>query len=194
MIFLVLLIIIIYSKTILLLYLSLPILVSFFTNNLPLDGSWDSNILYNGTALSYLLLFVLWLIIFIIFNICNIIYLLNKIKNNNIEIIKKCCIIIKISIIPFWLINIILHFSLYLIFINNYNLEIFIIPMPIIISYIILLSTSSYSIIYLVFMKKNGFLNKNKFILNIILQLLFFIDIIGILKIIKENKNISNVA
>ncbi|MCL2805912.1 MAG: hypothetical protein FWD26_08245 [Treponema sp.] len=159
-----------------------------------MDGSWDSNILYNGTALSYLLLFVLWLIIFIIFNICNIIYLLNKIKNNNIEIIKKCCIIIKISIIPFWLINIILHFSLYLIFINNYNLEIFIIPMPIIISYIILLSTSSYSIIYLVFMKKNGFLNKNKFILNIILQLLFFIDIIGILKIIKENKNISNVA
>jgi hypothetical protein len=66
--------------------------------------------------------------------------------------------------------------------------------MPIIISYIILLSTSNYSISYLILLKKNSMINTNQFIKNIFFQLFFIIDIIGIFKIINGNDKKSNVA
>jgi hypothetical protein len=62
-------------------------------------------------------------------------------------------------------------------------------------AYIILLSTSTYSISYLKLLKKNGIININEFIKNILIQLFFITDIIGLFKIINEIGNEkSNVA
>lgn len=188
MVFFVFLIVFLFINIVLLLFSLFPMLKAFFTDNMPLDGSFEFRFIYDWAEIMYFYFFVIWTIIFIIFNICNIVYLINKIKNNNIEIIKKYCRIIKIIIIPFWIIIIILYFGSSYIFYITYNMALFDMPMPIIISYIILLSTSSYSISYLTILKKNGIININQFLKNVIFQLFFITDIIGVFKIIKNDK------
>ncbi|MCL2800470.1 MAG: hypothetical protein FWD28_01750 [Treponema sp.] len=187
MAFLILIIIFLYINNFLLIIISLPVIGAFLANNMPTDGSWDFKILYDGTVISYYYSFCVWLLIFIILNICNLIYLKIKIKDIDIKKIRKYCLIIKILAIPYWVISAALHFSLFFIFYKYYNSEIFYIPFPVIISYIILLSTSSYSILYLNLLKKGDLISFDKYIKNIILQLLFITDLIGVLKITNKN-------
>jgi hypothetical protein len=68
------------------------------------------------------------------------------------------------------------------------------IPIPIFLSYIILLVTSSYSISYLVLLKRNDIITRKQFRIYLVLQLCFVLDIIGIIYISNRVKKMSNVA
>jgi hypothetical protein len=122
MVFIIFFIILLSINNVILLIVSLPVFEAFFTNTLPLVGSWDYKNIYDGTMLTYVYFFGLWAIIFIVFCICNLIFINFKIQNNNIILFKKYSIIIKIATIPFWIINIILHIGIIYIFLKYYNI------------------------------------------------------------------------
>jgi len=90
--------------------------------------------------------------------------------------------IIKIGLIPFWIMNIIK-------LMNKLSNEYIIDYLPIIITlYIILIISSEYSILYLILLFQKKLINIKQLILFIIAQLIFIIDIIIIISIFKNIK------
>ena len=136
-----------------------------------------TDLFYTGLQYIGQQLFAIWLVLFISFIICNVIYLKKIIKNDKLEKARIYSLIIKFSLIPFWIIN--FSISVYMIFSIPFVVGLIFLPMQIIQSflflsvgcYIILLVTSSYSISYLILMKKNNIINKRLFIIFIITQL-----------------------
>ena len=186
MAFPIILLVLLYSHNIILFYYSIPMLVAFLTRTLN-EGTIDFPLLH------YYWIYIVWAVLFIIYFICNIIFLNINVKNKNVEKIKNYCKIIKYYSIPFWIMNIISYIGLIIaFFFIMFGWVIIFIPIPIFISYIILLATSSYSISYLIIMKRNGSITKKQFIKNIILQLCFIFDIIGIIILFKKEKKMSN--
>ena len=194
MILVIFLIILLFSNIILLLFISYPALEAVFTNNIPLDGTFQYRNLLDWSVIYLYYFFISSLILFTLYNICNIAYLFIKIKNNQIELLKKYCKIIKLSSVPFWIIYFILHIGLFYSFYKTGNFYYFVsfLPLFISISYYILLTTSSNSVSYLLLLKKNDIINKNSLIKNIFMQLFFIIDIIVIIKLLKKVNNVSN--
>jgi hypothetical protein len=94
---------------------------------------------------------------------------------------------IKIGLIPFWIINFICYFpiSVFLLVVGH-GFGFLIVPIFIFLSYIVLLLTSIFSILYLLNLKKNNIIVNKQFIIHSILQLLFVVDIIDTVNIIKK--------
>jgi hypothetical protein len=146
-----------------------------------------NNFTINFTVFGILL--VSWFVIFLILSIRNIIYTNKLLKRSEIDKLKKLTEFIKFGAIPFWIINFIL-LSLFTIAIvmGTRGIGIVIIPVPILITYIILLGTSIFSIPYIKLLyriKKIGF---KQMVIHIILQLCFVWDVIGILYLKINNK------
>jgi hypothetical protein len=191
MIFPMSLVILLYLNNVMMIYYSFPMLKAFITNSI--NNSMKPPI--DFPIINNFILLIIWSIIFLLFVICNIIYLQRNVRNNNLEIIKKYCKLVKYSLIPFWIINFIAYLGLFLSFSFIMMGWVFLfIPIPIFFNYIILLSTSSYSISYLLLLKKHNIINKNNFIINMILQLCFVLDVIGIIYLNKKYNEKSNVA
>jgi hypothetical protein len=133
----------------------------------------------------------IWLIIFVVFVIINFILI---IKNNKIDILYKNMKVIKLGLIPFYIINIIYYMYLFFPFEflqNGYALiYLFIIIVTL---YIYVVISSMFTIIYLKCLHKNKILNLEKLIIHALLQLIFICDIIDVLIIIKKHRK-SNVA
>jgi len=132
-------------------------------------------------------LFLLWLIIFIIIIIKNILFVIKLYKQNNAVELLKNTKYIKLSLIPFWVINFIVTLLIMIILImGTRGFGIILIPIPVCFAYFILLVTSSFSIAYILLQNKNKKI-KN-YIIHIILQLCFVLDIIDTIYILNNNK------
>jgi hypothetical protein len=139
-------------------------------------------------------IFIIWFVVFLIYTIINIIYLKHNINKNQFDKIYKYTKIVKLSIIPFWIINIVAYFGVMQFFVLlMWGMAVLIVPIIVFISYLVLVSTSIYSISYIIVLKRNNKLTKKQFIINILFQLCFILDIIGLiylLKLIKKNDEI----
>ena len=138
--------------------------------------------------------FAIWFFVYIIFSIINIVSLIIDYKNNNKELLLKKTKRIKLGLIPFWIINFICYLPISIILLLvGHGFGFIIVPIFIFASYTVLILTSIFSIIYLKNLHKNNIIEFKQFLIHSILQLIFVIDIIDIIVIIKKWGK-SNVA
>ena len=166
-----------------------PIIIDFISTFILKIGSVanKSNDSFNGFYKLLPFLFIIWVFTYIIFSIINIISLAIDYKNNNTEIIFKKTKRIKLGLIPFWIINFICYLPISIILILvGHGFGFIIVPIFISASYMVLILTSIFSIAYLKNLHKNRKIEFKKFIIHSILQLIFVIDIIDIIIILKK--------
>jgi hypothetical protein len=131
---------------------------------------------------------ILYFIFFILF-IGNLIYSISLYKKQNKEKLKIYFKRTKLFLIPFWIINfIVLAIVLAILVFGTRGIGIIIVPIPIFMSYVILISTSVFGIFYLVLLKKNNEITKDEYIVNILLQFLFVFDIVSLLYLMIKKK------
>jgi hypothetical protein len=134
----------------------------------------------------------IWFLLYIIISIKNIFFVKYLIKQNNKDKLKKDVELIKFGSIPFWIINFIILSILTIgAVMGTRGILIFLVPIPIFISYIILLGTSIFSISYIRLLYKENNIVHKEMILQIILQLIFVLDIFGIIYL-KNKYSIKN--
>jgi hypothetical protein len=132
------------------------------------------------------IIFSLWVVTYSVLSIINIISILSDYKNNNIEKIFQKMKRIKTSLIPFWIINFICYVPISAILLAaGHGFGFIIVPLFIFLSYTVLILTSLFSILYLLKLRKNNIISRKQFVIHIILQLIFVIDIIDTIYVIK---------
>jgi hypothetical protein len=148
--------------------------------------------LEGNITLSFLIIgLLLWFTLFLIGNISNIFNLLNNLKVKDIKSVYSSIKILKLGSIPFYILNFIVTGIFFaFIFFATRGIGLILLPIPVLITWIILLSTSVNSISFLVFIYKNRVITKKSFILNLLAQLTFVIDIISTIIILKKEKKI----
>jgi hypothetical protein len=140
------------------------------------------------------LIFLSWFIIFLIISIINIISIVLDFRKNNSEMLFQKMKRIKIGLIPFWIINFICYFPVSIILlVAGHGFGFIIVPIFIFLSYTVLLLTSIFSILYLLNLKKKNIILQEQFIKHSILQLLFVVDIIDTINIIKKWGNPNSI-
>ena len=133
------------------------------------------------------LVLAIWFILFLIFSIINIISIRIDFKNNDSRKLLKKMRRIKIGLIPFWVINFLAYIPICTILIvAGHGFGFLIVPIFIFASYIVLLLTSIFSILYLLNLRKNGIIQNKNLIIHTLLQLLFVFDIVDTIYIIKK--------
>jgi hypothetical protein len=142
------------------------------------------------------IIFIIWLIWFLPFLVITIINIISVIKlfiRKELNTLAKYTKVIKFGLIPFWIINFI-GYTAFVIMINmpSHGFGIFIVPIPIMASYSVLIITSLFSILFLMLLYKNGILNSKQILIHFIMQICFIFDIISIFYIFKiiKKKNI----
>jgi hypothetical protein len=153
------------------------------------------NILYkyaNTMFIVFFIVLIIWLIIYIITSIKNVMTSRKYIRELEINKLKKISEDIKFKSIPFWIINfLVLLFLTISAVVGTKGILIFIIPISILFTYIILLGTSVFSISYIILLYKNNNILLIQLIFHVILQLCFVFDIIDMfylrLRIKKDN-------
>lgn len=167
---------------IILLYINNLILIT--ANLLPIIGlidSIDTTAFYNKL---FEILF-LWLIVFLIVSIINVRNVILDYRNNESDKLLKKMKRIKLSLIPFWAINFICYIPISaLLLVVGHGFGLFIVPMFVVISYVVLIITSIFSISYLLRLRKNKLITNKQSIIHSILQLCFVIDVIDAIYII----------
>ena len=139
------------------------------------------------------IIFLFWLSLYIYSIILNIKNTIKLFRQNNILEIRKNVKIIKLSLIPFWILHFIISVIIMFVFLGiSRGLGIIFIPIPIFFTYLFLLITSIFSIAFILLLNKNKYLKHNY--IHILLQLCFVIDIIDIIYLLRkinlENNNI----
>jgi len=105
----------------------------------------------------------IWFIVYIVIAIKNIFYNKYLLKNNDNDTLKKNAELVKFGAIPFWIINfIILALITFAAVMGTRGILIFFVPIPILVSYIIFLGTSIFSISYIRLLYKEKLLYLNK--------------------------------
>lgn len=134
-------------------------------------------------------LFLVWLIIYVVSAVVNIITLVIDYKENKINLIYRKMKRIKIGLIPFWIINFICYvpISAFILAVGH-GFGFIIVPIFIFASYTVLIVTSAFSIAYLLFLRTSDEIDNRKFIIHVIWQLFFVTDIIDTFRIIKKYK------
>ena len=168
---------------VILLYINNLILIianSFVVLQIVKPQSVDFDIRY-----SYVLL--LWFVIYLIVSIINIISILLDYRNNSSDRLFKKMKRVKITLIPFWIINFICYFPISVLgLLAGHGFGFLIVPIFIFVSYMVLLLTSIFSISYLLNLRKNKIITGKQLIMHSILQLCFVIDIIDTIYIIRK--------
>jgi hypothetical protein len=138
-------------------------------------------------------IFFIWGVWFLSFITITTISIINAIKifiKKDLFSLKLITKIIKLGLIPFWILNFIGLASLtIMINLPSHGFGIFIIPIPIMASYFVLIVTSFFSILYLLLLYKNNTIDNKQFLIYIITQFLFIFDIIGILHLFNKIRN-----
>ncbi|MCP4162676.1 MAG: hypothetical protein GY760_21640 [Deltaproteobacteria bacterium] len=134
-------------------------------------------------------LYLISLIFLFIFGILNIRNSIKLQKENDLNELKKSTKLIKIGAIPFFVLNFLV--SVFFIAISH-GMGLLIAPLLVFLTYLILLVTSSYSICLInLIMKKE--LKSNKWMLiQILLQLCFVFDILGLFFILNKKYYMEN--
>lgn len=177
--FLVMLLVTLYINQGLLVYIMSPFLLFMETKNPPMPAS-----------LYLLLALFLLSIIFIVMNIVAAFLGLRRLKNSTEKIPFGTIMGFKLALIPFF----IGHFYWFLAAMGgtaNPFLMIFWLVIPflfLLYAYLVLLSTSSYLIVQIVKLGKNGTFTKGQCALHIIMQLLFCADVIDSIYLFFKNR------
>ena len=131
------------------------------------------------------LIFLIWLLLFIYSIVLNIKNTVKLFKENNLIVLRKNGKLIKLTLIPFWILHFILSVLAMIVFIGaSRGMGIIFLPIPIFITYIFLLITSIFSIAYILLLRKNKYINN--IVIHIILQLCFVLDIINMIYILRK--------
>jgi hypothetical protein len=131
-----------------------------------------------------------WFLSFITITIISIIHAIKIFIQKDLLSLKIIAKIIKLGLIPFWILNFTgLAFLTIMINLPSHGFGIFIIPIPIMASYFVLIVTSFFSILYLLLLYKNKTIDNKHFLIYIITQFLFIFDIIGILHLFNKIRN-----
>ena len=134
--------------------------------------------------------YITWLSIVILLLILSIINLISAIKlfiQKDVILLRKSMILIKLASIPFFIFNFIFFVVVLFVFVvASRGLGIILVPIPIIITYLILLVTSTYSILFIIILKRFKIISNKSAIINIIIQLIFVLDMIGVLFLLKN--------
>jgi hypothetical protein len=127
--------------------------------------------------------------IFFVLLIINSIHALYLLLRKKISAAGRYFKILKLSSILFWIINFITTASVFgvMVFATR-GIGIILSPIPVMVSYLMLLATSLYSIVYLRLLYKNGALDKREFKIHLILQLIFTLDIIDTIYLIVKKR------
>jgi hypothetical protein len=172
------------------------IMTKKFIDNYEMDNYENIDIMTNEIFNFYKIIFTIsgiWFLVFFVFTIVNIINAVKKYILQDINILTKYTKTIKIGLIPFWIINFI-GYTILVVMINipSHGFGIFIIPIPIIASYCVLIVTSVFSILFLMLLFKTNNINNKEIILYSIMQICFILDIISIMHLFNkiENKKI----
>ena len=140
----------------------------------------------------YGIIFIIWGIWFLLFAIMSILNIVNAIKKfiqKDVVLLEKYTKVLKLSLIPFWIINFIGYTALVIMInIPSHGFGVFIVPIPIVASYCVLIITSIYSILFLLLLFQNNKLNNKQFLIYTILQLFFVLDIISIIHFFQKKK------
>lgn len=141
---------------------------------------------------SFSTIFLIWLCIYILFVVINIVSVVMDFRQNKIDMIYQKMKRIKIGLIPYWIINFICYFPICILFLLvGHGFGFIIVPIFIFSSYTVLLVTSLFSILLLICLIKLNILNNGNFIKHVICQLIFVLDIIDSFIIIKIYKKQS---
>ena len=135
------------------------------------------------------LIFLIWLLLFICSIVLNIKNTVKLFRENNLIILRKNSKLIKLTLIPFWILHFILSTLTMIAFIGGTRgMGIIFLPIPIFFTYIFLLITSIFSIAFILLLRRNKYIDD--VIIHIILQLCFVLDIIDMIYILKETGNL----
>lgn len=130
---------------------------------------------------------IVWFIIFIVLLLLNIINAFKLFYKKDLIVLKKSVKLVKISTIPFYILNFIFLILLIIFFIiPTRGFVFFLIPSLFLSTYCILLLTSLYSIFYILLLWKYDKINNTEFLIIFILQFCFILDIFSILYLLKK--------
>jgi hypothetical protein len=140
-----------------------------------------------------LLIWGIWFLLFMIITIINAFNVINKFLKKETNLLLEYAKKVKLGLIPFWVINFI-GYTAFVIMVNipSHGFGIFIVPFPIMASYFVLITSSVLSILLLLLLYREEKINNKQFLIYIITQLCFVLDIIGIIHLLKIIKTENN--
>jgi hypothetical protein len=122
------------------------------------------------------------MVLFIVLFVRNTISAVKLFADNDTGGLLKTSLFVKLSLIPYFVINFILNALIFTVLAAaSRGIGIILVPIPVFLTYCILLSTSTYSIALVLSLGRNGKMGKRKTVLHFILQICFVLDILSIL-------------
>jgi hypothetical protein len=135
-------------------------------------------------------IFGIWLLLFMVMTIINAVNVIKRFLQKETNLLLEYTKKVKLGLIPFWVINFVgLTALTVMINMPSHGFGILIVPIPIMASYFVLITTSVLSILLLLLLFREGKINNKQFLIYIITQLCFVFDIIGIVYLFKKLKS-----
>lgn len=147
------------------------------------------------TLLVVLCAAVITSILSIIFGVINIINTYKLCKDNEYNSLRKYMKVLKFGAVPYFIINFIVYFFIFFIFLAASRGIILFTPIPLIFigiiffTYLAVIFTSSYGIDFLVIVKKEKIIKTGSLVIHILLQLCFVLDVVDTLIILMKYKS-----
>ena len=140
-----------------------------------------------------LLIWGIWFLLFMVISIINAINIIKKFLQNQTDLLLEYTKKVKFGLIPFWIINFI-GYTAFVIMVNipSHGFGIFIVPFPIMASYFVLIATSVFSISLLLLLYRERKIDNKQFLIFIMTQLCFVLDVIGVIYLINKIKSENN--
>lgn len=149
-------------------------------------GGWKLLVVLCATVISSILS--------VIFGVRNIMNTYRLCKNNEYNSLRKYMKVLKFGSVPYFIINFIVYFLIFLIFFMGTRGMIIFTPIPLIFIFIIFFTylavifTSSYGIGFLVIVKKEKGIKLGSIIFHILFQLCFVLDVVDTMVILIKYK------
>ena len=132
-------------------------------------------------------MFWIWVVLFSIVGVINIVSVILDFLKNETNILYKKMKRVKLGLIPYWLFNFLFYIPIsFSVLVIGHGFGFIFIPLLIFASYIVLLQTSTFSFAYLLSLRRNSIISNKQLIVQTIWQLIFMIDIIGTIYIIRK--------
>jgi hypothetical protein len=150
------------------------------------SSNFKNTNVFNGLFIAFICIIIL----FIVFGMINIIYSIKCGLKREYKKLEKYMKILKLSSIPYFIINFIcIGLFVVVLLAASRGFGIVYLPIPFILTWFVVVVTSSYGIVELIVLFGKKDISIKNFILYIILQLCFVIDIISTFWILKQIKN-----
>lgn len=167
---------------VLLIYLSLLVPITYIAGAVLMLFNEGLGKYYNHLLIVTGAVGLVIMVFFIVLFVRNAISAARLFGKNDTGGLLKTSLFVKLSLIPYFVVNFILNALIFTaLAAASRGIGIILVPIPVFLTYCILLSTSIYSIALVLSLGRNGKLGKRQTILHFILQICFVLDILGIL-------------